>query len=62
MTATTVEPERLSGNLLTILEACEATRLSRSTVYQLLDSGRLASVRIPGVRARRIPRQAIESF
>jgi len=53
---------RLAGNLRTVAEACGDTKLCRSTVYQLMNSGRLQSIRIPGCRARRIPREAIEQL
>ena len=55
-------PARLAGNMLTIPEAGKEARLCRSTIYALMDSGHLQSVRIPGCRARRIPRQAIEQL
>lgn len=35
-------------SLLTVKEACAATRLSKSKIYQLLDQGLLHRVRLPG--------------
>ena len=50
--------EALVGDgLLTVSEAIAFLRLSRSTLYTLMDAGELAYVRIG--RARRIPRQAL---
>ncbi|HEY7308243.1 MAG TPA: helix-turn-helix domain-containing protein [Gemmataceae bacterium] len=34
--------------LLTVREVCDATRLSKSMVYKLLDQGTLHRVRLPG--------------
>ncbi len=48
------------GKLLTIDEAAERLALCRSTLYQLMEAGRLRSVRYPGVRARRIPESEVE--
>jgi excisionase family DNA binding protein len=45
--------------LLDIPQAAEFLRVSRTTVYALMDSGTLAYVRLPGVRARRIPKRAL---
>lgn len=41
-------------------EAAQALGLSRSTVYELLADGRLASVKVG--RSRRIPRAALDRF
>ena len=50
--------EALVGDgLLTVSEAIAFLRLSRSTLYSLMDAGDLAYVRIG--RARRIPRRAV---
>ena len=50
--------EALVGDgLLTVSEATAFLRLSRSTLYTLMDQGELAFVRIG--RARRIPRRAL---
>jgi excisionase family DNA binding protein len=46
--------------LLTVAEASETLRLSRSTVYELLGAGQLESVTIG--RSRRIPVSALASF
>ncbi len=50
--------ETLVGDgLLTVSEATAFLRLSRSTLYTLMDAGELAYVRIG--RSRRIPRRAL---
>ena len=46
--------------LLTVPEAMAALRLSRATVYDLIRSGALGSVKVG--RSRRIPAQAITTF
>lgn len=46
--------------LLTVPEVQERTQLSRSSVYKLLQSGDLESIKIGG--ARRIPEDALESY
>ncbi len=43
--------------LVNVSEAAEFLRLSRSTVYTLMDQGQLAFVKIG--RSRRIPRRAL---
>lgn len=46
--------------LLTVPEAMSALRLSRATVYDLIRSGELGSVKVG--RSRRIPAQAVQTF
>jgi excisionase family DNA binding protein len=46
--------------LLTVPEAMAALRLSRATVYDLIRSGELGSVKVG--RSRRIPAQAVQTF
>jgi len=46
--------------LLTVPEAMTALRLSRATVYDLIRSGELGSVKVG--RSRRIPAQAVTTF
>lgn len=46
--------------LLTVPQVMEQTGLSRSTIYNLIASKELASVRIGNLR--RIPREALQSF
>jgi excisionase family DNA binding protein len=46
--------------LLTVPEAMTALRLSRATVYDLIRSGELGSVKVG--RSRRIPTQAVTTF
>jgi len=43
--------------LVTVVEAARFTGLSRSSIYALMESGRLAYVKIG--RARRVPRRAL---
>ena len=57
MTATAAELPRL---MLTVLQAAEVLNLGRSTVYGLIDSGELESIRIG--RLRRIPMEAITDY
>lgn len=47
----------LTDGLLDVREAAEFLRLGRSTVYALMDAGKLGYVRIG--RSRRIPRRAL---
>ncbi len=47
----------VDDGLVKVSEAVAFLRLSRSTVYALMDAGELAYVRIG--RARRIPRRAL---
>ncbi len=46
--------------LLTTTEAADLLGVSRTTVYELLNTGQLESVRIG--RARRIPRAALVAY
>lgn len=46
--------------LLTVPEAITALRLSRATIYNLIRSGELGSVKVG--RSRRIPAQALTAF
>jgi excisionase family DNA binding protein len=48
------------STLLTIPEVADELALSRSTIYELVASGRLETVRIG--RARRVPRAALDAF
>ena len=54
----TSEPtDVVADGLLTVLEAAEFLRLSRSAIYLLMDRGELAFVKLG--RSRRIPRRAV---
>ena len=50
----------MSPLLVTIKEAAETLSVSRSTIYRLIDSGRLLAVRVAS--APRIPAAALERF
>ncbi|WP_106409622.1 helix-turn-helix domain-containing protein [Streptomyces odonnellii] len=49
-----------TAELLTVPEVMAALRLGRSTVYDLIRSRRLASIKVG--RARRIPAVAVHDF
>ncbi|MCK6549539.1 helix-turn-helix domain-containing protein [Myxococcota bacterium] len=49
----------LADGTLSIDDAAVFSGLGRSTLYELMDSGALAFVQIPGVRRRLIPRRAL---
>lgn len=59
-----MSPDRTSSliapTLLTVPEAMAALQLSRATVYDLIRSGELGSVKVG--RCRRIPAQAVQAF
>lgn len=53
-----MDPQALvADGLLTVREAEAFIRLKRSTLYRLMDAGRLPYVKLGG--ARRIPRRAL---
>ena len=63
MTITTTDPGHQVGaapRLLTVTEVCAALGLSRPTVYVLIDSGDLKSLKIG--RSRRISTRALQEF
>lgn len=51
------KPEQI---LLTVNDVCERFHLTRPTVYTLINTGELSSIKIG--RARRIPARALEEF
>ena len=53
-------PSPALPELLTVAQVSEQTSIGRSTLYKLIESGDLFSVRIGGLR--RIPRQALLDF
>jgi|GEM_PF-5377234 len=48
------------AGLARVEEAAEYLRVSRSSIYEMMDSGFLEFVKIPGIRARRIPWNALQ--
>ena len=56
----TVAADRLPVRAFSVIEAAEQLGLSRSTVYNLIADGRLASLRVGGRRL--VPTSAIEEF
>jgi excisionase family DNA binding protein len=56
-TPTTAQPDRL---VYTIREAAQALRISRTKLYELLDSGAIESVHIG--RSRKIPADALRAY
>ncbi|GAA0264777.1 helix-turn-helix domain-containing protein [Cryptosporangium japonicum] len=56
----TTTPETREQLLYTIPEAAAALRVSRTTIYELLDARTLESVHIG--RARRIPAEALRAY
>jgi excisionase family DNA binding protein len=57
MPTTTAQPDRL---VYTIREAAHALRISRTKLYELLDSGAIESVHIG--RSRKIPADALRTY
>ena len=53
-------PDRQPTQLLTIPEAAAALRIGRSTLYELLNAGKIPTVRL-GTR-RFVPAAAVEAF
>lgn len=51
-----------SSNLLTIAEAVSLLKISKTTVYAMVNDGRLKSVRLPGVRRVFIRRSDLEAL
>ena len=50
----------VADGLMTVMEAARFLSVSQSTLYSLMDSGRLAYVKIG--RARRLPRRGVANF
>jgi excisionase family DNA binding protein len=55
-----VDTSPIAPTLLTVPEAMATLRLSRATIYDLIRSGDLGSVKVG--RSRRIPAQAVTTF
>ena len=52
--------ELLADGCITVLEAAKFSGLGKTTLYELMDAGRLAYVRVG--RARRIPKRELVRF
>jgi len=52
--------EIMKDGLMSIAETCEFLSVSRSFVYQLLDTGQLPFVKLG--KARRIPKRAVTQY
>ncbi|TWP46015.1 helix-turn-helix domain-containing protein [Lentzea tibetensis] len=52
--------KKLSPALLTVREACEALRISRWTLYDLIRSRAIETIKIG--RSRRIPQASIDAY
>lgn len=50
------------NNLLTIAEATELLKISKTTIYEMVKDGRLPSVRLPGVRRVFVRRSDLEGL
>jgi excisionase family DNA binding protein len=53
-------PDLSNMQMLKIDEACAIAKVSRSSVYEAMDSGRLAFVKLG--RSRRIPESALREY
>lgn len=51
-----------SSNLLTINEAVDLIKISKSSIYNMVKDGRLPSVKLPGVRRVFIRRSDLEAL
>ncbi len=58
--ATAVPAQRAEAKLLRVEEAAALLCVGRSTAYELIRSGQLASLKIGG--SRRVPRVAVDAF
>lgn len=56
------EDDILKEGVKTMPEAQKFTGLSRSALYKSMDAGRLAYIKVPGMRSRRIPTIALMDF
>jgi excisionase family DNA binding protein len=52
--------ESIDDGLMTIEEACQFARMSRSSLYGLMQRGRLVSVKLG--KSRRIPKAGLVAF
>ena len=51
-----------SDDLMTVAEVCNLLKISKSSVYQMVNDGRLPSVKLPGVRRFFIKRSDLEEI
>jgi len=47
---------------MTVAEVCNLLKISKSSVYQMVNDGRLPSVKLPGVRRFFIKRSDLEEI
>jgi excisionase family DNA binding protein len=52
----------IKSEIMTVAEVMKMLRVSRSTIYKLLNSGQLKSFSPGGTRCRRIRRADLESY
>jgi excisionase family DNA binding protein len=50
------------SNLLTIAEAVDLLKISKTTIYDMVKDGRLPSVKLPGVRRVFVRRSDLEGL
>ncbi len=62
MTTATLDNDIVCDGLMSIPEAAEFLRVSRSAIYSAMDRGDLAYTRLPGQRSRRIPKRSVIAF
>lgn len=51
--------EIVEDGLLTVKAASDFLGIARSTLYELMERGKLSYVRVAGTRSRRIPKRAL---
>ena len=60
MAAKTIAPDDQLGGMITISDVCDFLKVSRPTVYRLINDGKIRAVKICG--QRRIPRSDVMKF
>lgn len=51
-----------SDDLLTVAEVCDILKISKTSVYDMVNDGRLPSVKLPGVRRFFVKRADLEGL